>query len=48
MMRVPALACWALHVLYSVEVGIKIGVATEQLGEMVVDLSVLAVDPFLQ
>ena len=30
------------------EVGIKIAVATEQLGQMVVDLTVLAVDPFLQ
>ena len=46
--RVSILACWPLHLSHSMKVGIKIAVAIEKLGQMVVDLTVLVVDPFFQ
>ena len=46
--RVTIPACWGLHLSHSVKVGVKIAMTTEELCYMVVNLTVLAVNPFLQ
>lgn len=48
MRRVPVLACWALHLHHSVEVGVKVSMISVKLCQIVANLTVLTANLFPQ